>query len=112
MFEMPTVENTIIITVSQKSHMPDARNPREIWDESFRADTGEHQPPGRKKLPAPTRIEGLGDAAYWTGRPKRGALYVLKGNSYFRINLGGRDEVDTKIDRCKALAEKVLAREF
>jgi hypothetical protein len=112
MFEMPTPENTIILTVSQKADVPDARNPRDVWAESFSGEDREGIPAGRKRLPSPTPIVGLGDAAYWTGRPKRGALYVLKGNSYFRINMGGREELEAKIEKCKALAAKILAREF
>jgi len=39
-----------------------------------------------------------------------GALYVLKGNSYFRISIGGAGDQAEKIDKSKKLAESVLKR--
>jgi hypothetical protein len=39
-----------------------------------------------------------------------GALYVLKGNAYVRVSVGGPADQANKIKRSKALAQKVLAR--
>ncbi len=111
LFELPTMANTIVLTVTQKVGDPEARDPRDIWRETFL--TGQpNGPKGRRKVTPPTPIQGLGDGAFWTGRRAGGGLYVLKGNSYFRISVGGREEPDAKIDKCKALAEKVLAKSF
>jgi hypothetical protein len=47
---------------------------------------------------------------YWTGSRVGEALYVLKGNSYVRISIGGSSDPATKIKRSKAPAEKAIAR--
>ena len=57
----------------------------------------------------PKKIPGIGDEAYWTAGPG-GALYVLKGDAFIRISLGGSDDEETKIEKSKALASKALAR--
>jgi hypothetical protein len=111
-FEMPTPANSIVLTLTQKSSAPEARNPREVWAESFAAPIDPSLPKGRESVEPPTRVEKLGDEAFWTGEAKTGSLYVLKGNSYFRIKVGGREDLEGKIAKCRALAEKVLAREF
>jgi hypothetical protein len=37
-----------------------------------------------------------------------GALYVLKGNSYIRISVGGAGDQTQKMEKSKTLAESVL----
>lgn len=58
----------------------------------------------------PLRIDNLGDAAYWTSNQIGGVLYVLKGEMFIRISVGGRDKPDDKLAKSKALAVKALAR--
>jgi hypothetical protein len=59
---------------------------------------------GKKKLP-PRRIADLGDEAFWTS-----TLYVLKGDQYFRLSVGGADDEETKIRKSSDLARLVLQR--
>jgi hypothetical protein len=35
------------------------------------------------------RISGVGDEAYWDGSTLGGGLFVLKGDTYFRLSVGG-----------------------
>jgi hypothetical protein len=58
----------------------------------------------------PKKIPGIGDEAFWTGNRVGGALYVLKKDTFIRISLGGPDTQEAKIDKSKALAQKVLDR--
>jgi hypothetical protein len=37
-------------------------------------------------------------------------LYVLKGDAFTSIGVGGTDDEDTKLKKSKALAEKALQR--
>jgi hypothetical protein len=37
-------------------------------------------------------------------------LYVLKGDAFIFINLGGADSEETKLEKSKALAQKALQR--
>ena len=55
-------------------------------------------------------VRGLGDEAYWVGPAVVGGLYVLKGDTYFRLSVGGPDSETVKIERLKKLALKVLRR--
>lgn len=58
----------------------------------------------------PNKITGVGDGAFWLGSRVGGALYVLKGNNYVRVSVGGAADEATKIRKSKALAQKALAR--
>jgi hypothetical protein len=62
------------------------------------------------KTGPPKKIDGLGDAAYWTANRMDGALYVLKNNAFIRISVSGPDKEEAKIDRSKALAQKALSQ--
>ena len=62
-----------------------------------------------EKVP-PKKIDGIGEAAYWTANRVGGALYVLKGDAFIRISVGGADTQEAKIDKSKALAQKALDR--
>ena len=60
--------------------------------------------------PRPTKIEGVGDQAYWVGGRMGGAIYVLKRDAFIRISVGGPDTEEVKTQKSKALAEKALPR--
>lgn len=66
---------------------------------------GEEEEEGRTP---PKKISGVGEEAYWTGSSMTGALYVRKKNVIIRIGIGGPDNEESKIDKSKALAKKVL----
>ena len=110
-FELPLPVNSVVLTVTRKSDAAGARDPKEQWQEIFhterRAEKEEKEREGDNK---PQEIDGLGDEAFWTGTRIGGALYVLKGNAYFRISVGGAGDQAEKIKRSKALAENVLKR--
>jgi hypothetical protein len=58
----------------------------------------------------PRVIKGLGEQAYWVGSPMVGALYVLKGNTFLRISIGGIREESARIEKSIALARLALKR--
>ena len=102
------------------------RNPREYWKDTFgryegKAKEEEGDEEKKKSLrerggeeeekgPPPKKIDGIGDAAYWTANRMGGALYVLKKDVFIRVSVGGPEAEDAMINRCKALAEKILSR--
>ena len=45
---------------------------------------------------------------FWSGNRVGGALYVLKNDVFIRISVGGPDNEAGKIDKSRALAQKVL----
>ncbi len=58
----------------------------------------------------PPRVTGIGDEAYWINSRVSGALYVLKGNRFIRVSLGGADDDAARQRKAKTLAQKALAR--
>ena len=99
------------------------RDPRVFWKETFARYEGKAEKEEgdekkkeslreqeEEKTTPPKKLDGIGDAAYWTANRMGGALYVLKDDVFIRISVGGPDSEDSKINRCKALAEKALSR--
>jgi hypothetical protein len=48
--------------------------------------------------------------AYWVGTPITGALYVLQGDNFVRISVGGVGEESARIERSKVLARAAVKR--
>lgn len=65
---------------------------------------------GKEKAPPPRPIEGLGDEAFWLGNPASGVLYVLKGDRYLRISVGGAGDDGVKQRKATDLARQALRR--
>jgi hypothetical protein len=100
-----------------------ARTPKDFWKETFgryegeaKEEKGDEQKKEslreqeEEKARPPKKLDGIGDAAYWTANRMGGALYVLKNDVFIRISVGGPESEESKINRCKALAEKALSR--
>jgi hypothetical protein len=81
--------------------------PREYWRRQFHASEQDKdaEPDGRARP-----IAGVGEEAYWTGNRFAGALYVLKGEAFLRISVGGLRDEETRIATSKALALAALKR--
>ena len=102
---------------------PSALTPREYWRKQFHPpDPMEEEKPVAGKAPKkaevergeeprkPRSIDGLGEEAYWVGNSIAGALYVLKGEVYLRISVGGAREESARMEKSKALAHAALKR--
>jgi hypothetical protein len=102
---------------------PTGLTPREYWRKQFHPpEPVEEEKPVAGKAPKkaevereeelrkPRPIDGLGEEAYWVGNPISGALYVLKGNSFLRISVGGVREESARMEKSKALAHSALMR--
>jgi hypothetical protein len=108
-FELPTAVNSIVLTVTRKAEGAGGRDPSQSWQEIFhREHPREKKEEGEEK--EAQEVEGIGDEAFWTGNRVGGALYVLKGNSYLRISVGGAGDQAQKLEKSKALAQSVLKR--
>ena len=55
-------------------------------------------------------MNGIGDEAYAVGNAKMGALYVLKGDKFLRISIGGSHSQPERIKKMKTLAQYVIKR--
>jgi hypothetical protein len=97
---------------------------RNYWEETIQRFAGQamedekkgeekDRPNGREeeeKRTPPKKVDGVGEQAYWSGNRFGGALYVLSKDLIIRVSVGGPDNEQTKIDKCKALAQKVIER--
>ena len=114
-YELPTPSNSISLSLAQPN--PNKKGSvREFWENSF--GDSEH---GRKEKERegegeieegapPRKIAGLGQEAFWFSSPIGGVLYVLKGDHYIRISVGGKGSSEAKLNKSKALAQKAIAR--
>jgi hypothetical protein len=119
-FTLPTFTNSVSLAVTQRGEGAGARDPREFWKDKFHGEeelekgrNGGESPGGEEeeeKSAPPQKIAGIGDEAFWMGSRVVGALYVLKGHSYVRVSIGGSGDQQSKIQRSKALAQKVIKR--
>lgn len=109
-FALPTFMNSISLQVTQKGSQPGASDAKQAWKKMFPPEklVERETEAGRKKIP-PRKIPDLGDEAFWTGGPA-GGLFVLQGDYYLRISVGGADDEATKIRKSTALAQLVLKR--
>lgn len=106
--------------VQKDSNQRNERSPKDFWKEKFGPyNTNDKERKGQenskrgeekeKGIP-PKKISGLGDDAYWISNRFGGVLYVLKGDAFVSISLGGPDNEEAKVNKSKALAEKALQR--
>lgn len=110
-FLLPTAADSIVVIVTQKADGSNSRDPRESWEEIFREDKDKDKDASKEeegKSEPPEKIEGVGEEAFWAPRRFGGALYALKGNAYISVSVGGAGDKSAKIQKSKALAEKIL----
>jgi len=92
------------------------RTPKQFWQETFgraseKKEKGEKEAGEEKeRRTPPKKISGVGDDAYWVPNRFGGTLYVLKGEAFISVSVGGTDPEQAKIDKCKALAQKAISR--
>lgn len=112
-------------SVSVAIALPGSTSPRAFWHKQFPSAKPSSEDAAEKKRAAvskeekkeedeestrPRSIAGIGEQAYWVGSPMVGALYVLKGNTFFRISVGGVREEPARIEKSVALARLALKR--
>jgi hypothetical protein len=122
----PNLAVSVVVTQIDPKN-PTGRSARERWKQIFgrfdkAMDGHRKEEDGKKeqravgpeekedKMTPPKRIEGVGEEAFWSGNRFGGALYVLKGDVFIRISVGGPDNEETRIEKSKALAQKALNR--
>lgn len=119
-FSLPTFTNSISLQITQRGDGPNARDPKTFWSDTFHREhksererereRSEKKEEGEEESAPPVKVAGVGDEAFWMGTRVGGALYVLKGNNYLRVSVGGSGEESDKIRRSKDLAQRVASR--
>lgn len=107
-FELPTASNSVVLTVTRKAE--GGRDPSASWKDMFHSEKLREKKEEGEEEKGPLKVEGVGEEAFWTGTRVGGALYVLKGNVYIRISVGGPGDQNAKMEKSKTLAEKVVGR--
>lgn len=114
-------------SVSLALALPGKQNPADFWRKHFHAETDASRPVKPAKAvksksqnekeqireeegTRPRPITGVGDEAFWMGSPISGALYVLRGNSFIRVSVGGVRDESARIKKSVALARSALKR--
>jgi hypothetical protein len=114
-----TAESSKSVSLALVQENPDQqhkRTPKDFWKEKFGPyeKQGDGKPEAKEvekeQGPTPKKIGGLGDDAYWVSNRFGGVLYVLKGDAFISIGLGGTDDEETKLKKSKVLAQKALQR--
>ena len=104
-FLLPTASDSVDLAVMQKEN-EQTPAPKQLWTEIFHGNTSD----STEKKAVPQPISGLGDEAFWIPDRFGGALYVLKGENYIRLSIGGPGDQPTKIRKSQSLAEIILGR--
>src|SRR6266567_4219024 len=123
-FALPTTANSVVLNVTTAREGA-STNPRKFWESTFthsseaprerdkekdKAKSGEKREAEEEEAPKPEKIAGLGEDAYWLASRVGGALYVLKGDEFFRISVGGAGDAKSKLNKSKTLAQRVLKK--
>jgi len=83
------------------------RDKKKDKDQAASRDRGEEEEAEGGKA---ERVQGIGDEAFWVKAGPSASLYVLKGDRYIIISLGGADAEQAKLNKTKQLAQKALKR--
>ena len=112
-FTLPTYSNSVSLIVAHKADGDGAREPKEFWRSTFKEskESRKEEKGGREEEGShpPKKVGGIGDDAFWTGNKIAGALYVLKGDAYLRVSVGGSSD-QARQTQARAIAQKALAR--
>lgn len=123
-FHTPTAAKSVSLELATVNHSnSSALTPRKFWRNRFHSfDLREKESPADPEAPKgsmiepqseerkPRRIGGVGEEAYWVGSPVTGILYVLQGDVFLRLSVGGIREESARLEKSKALARTAIRR--
>jgi hypothetical protein len=132
-YALPTTTNSVVLNVTTAKEGAGATSPRQFWEQTFgKEESGKDREKerererekeraqknkaeksgeeGEEEGPKPEKISALGDEAFWLASRVGGALYVLKGDKFFRISVGGAGDARSKLTKSKTLAQRVLKK--
>ena len=121
-YGLPTPANSISLTLTERNaDQQGGQSVKDFWEQTFGKNESKGDKKEEKKKPAAKRegdeesaplepVRGIGDEAFWSASRVGGALYVLKGNNYLRISVGGKGDSEAKLKKSKTLAQKALRR--
>jgi hypothetical protein len=124
----PNLSVSVAVTQFDPSNVA-GPSPRDFWEQTFgrfrkeeiETEKKEHEEKDAPKTRGgggeegeegtpPKKMDGVGEEAFWAGNRVGGALYVLKGDVFIRISVGGPGDEQTKLEKSKQLAQKAVGR--
>lgn len=123
-FHRPTAAKSVSLEVATVNHSNlSAATPRKFWRNQFHASDlkEEELPTDAKPVKGlmiepqnderkPRRIGEVGEEAYWVGNRITGILYVLQGDVFLRLSVGGIPNESARLEKSKALARAAIRR--
>ena len=103
-YRTPDLTHSVSVAVTSPLPAAPAGAVRAYWKERFTPPPA----PGKKGPPRP--VPDIGDEAFWVGDRRAGALYVLTGDAFVRLSVGGIGEEAPRLERTKALASRIIPR--
>ncbi|MEP7071653.1 MAG: hypothetical protein ABI839_04650, partial [Verrucomicrobiota bacterium] len=94
-FAAAELAKSVTIAVARPVEANGGKSPRDVWMEKFgrfaggESEKGHDPSEGEEHESSPRKISGIGDEAFWSGTSVGGAFYVLQGNMFLRISVGG-----------------------
>jgi hypothetical protein len=131
-YALPTSANSVSLALTETDPANSGTTARQYWQKTFHnSEEAEPEREGRKgrdekekehaqkssggreeedEATPPKPVRGLGDEAFWTAGRFGGALYVLKGQRFIRLSVGGAGDEQTKLTKTETLARDALRR--
>jgi hypothetical protein len=85
-------------------------SPRQFWRDRFHARSAGEGETAESGETGARPVRGVGDEAFWSGTPVAGALYVLRGDTFVRVSVGGIADERQRIERSREVAAAILPR--
>lgn len=112
-FTVSVPSKSVVVTVTSRGQSDEGKDPRTFWFEKFHPDKSksnekeEGEEEGRDSVP-PTKLEGVGEEAFWVRTGSLGALYALQRDKFIRVAIGGADDEPTRKEKSATLARLAL----
>ena len=103
LFTLPRLSDSVSVDVMRG-------DTRAFWRKHFPDEQRASNKPRPEREAHAVRVDGVGDAAVWSGTRLAGALYAMKGGTIVRVSVGGDLPQEQKIERAKKLAARALRR--
>jgi hypothetical protein len=109
-YQTPELSSSVSVALGIPLTDNKRSGPRDYWQAQFKREERDEREESDEKKQEPRRLARLGDEAFWVGDPFAGALYVLRGEIFLRVSVGGSADQAQKIKRARTLAIYALKR--